>query len=157
MGVPCGCSEEPWGLFLAHLLHLAQTGMVRLGHRWSPAGNTDWDGNSVERTLRWQQSLLDCHVSRPRKNTENDPNTALWEQQAPCHCPQHQPSAVTVTRQGQEYRAVDWLLHQLPICPVCLAEQCPRERAQGVAAPISIGKGQSNSSSMGSPRRHIAV
>lgn len=105
--------------------------MVRLGHRWSPAGDTNWDGNTVERTSWWQQSLLDCHVSRPRKTTPNDPNAALWEQRAPSHCPQHHPPAVTVTGQGQGYRAVDWLLHQLPVCPVCPAEQCPRERAQG--------------------------
>lgn len=105
--------------------------MVRLGHRWSPAGDTNWDGNTVERTSRWQQSLLDCHVSRPRKTTPNDPNAALWEQRAPSHCPQHHPPAVTVTGQGQGYRAVDWLLHQLPVCPVCPSRAVPQGEGTG--------------------------
>lgn len=46
-----------------------------------------------------------------------------------CHSAQHHPPAGTG----------DWLL-QLPVCPVCLAEQCPGRGHRELAAPLSQEK-----------------
>lgn len=156
-GMPCRRNEEPWGLFLPHLLHLAQTGMVRLEHRCSPAGDTNWDGNTVERTSRWQQSLLDCHFSRPRKNTQNYCNTALWEQRAPCTV--HSITLLLSLSPGKVRSTGLWTGSSISFQYAHCAWQssAPGRGHRELAAPISTGKGQSSSSSMGSSRRHIAV
>lgn len=85
-------------------------------------------------------------VSRARKNTQNDPNAALREQGAPCHCPQHHPPAVTVTRQAQGCGLAPPAAPSVPRVP-------GRARPQGGGTGSSPlhREGQSKSSSWEAP------
>lgn len=151
-GMPRGCSEEPLGLFLPS--PPAPSGPNRGGEAGTGGPQ---QGTPTRIETLWKEPPGASRAFWTFRSAGKKPPKMILMQVCGCNVHPVTAYSITVTGQGHGYRAVDWFLHQLPECPVCLAGHCPRE----LAAPQEMDRATPHQWEgklfYTLPRRHIAA